>query len=451
MFYLFISIIGILLTIFFVIGFHEFAHFVAARLLNVKVERFSIGFGKAIFRWHDKKGTEYVLAWLPLGGYVKMVDENEGNVDPKDLPRAFNRQSFLKKFLIVLAGPATNIVSALILYWLIFMIGFITIKPVIGQVTPQSIAAKAGLKSKDEIVAVDQHTVFTWPGILFRIIVHAGDEDNLYINVMRPSTKKTETYTLNLATWSMNQLTPDPIGSLGITPYAPDIQMTIGVIESKSAAAKSGLQIGDKLISVNNISLKQWKDLVKIIDENPQKTLLFTIERQGKQLKLPVTIGHQWTFFLKKEGYLGIAPKVIWPEHLLYKIHYSSFEAFLKACEEVKNFTYFNFVLLGKLVVGKVSLQSLGGPITLFENAGEALNYGFLSFMSFLAFINISIGIINLLPIPGLDGSHLLIQSIEAILRKPLHPTFLAILYRIGFVFILFIMIQAFINDILRL
>src|SRR3990167_4060188 len=178
---LLIAIIGILVTILFVIGTHEFAHFIAARMLGVKVLRFSIGFGKRLFSWSDKKGTEFVFSLIPLGGYVKMLDENEGQVSSKDLPHAFNRQPFYKKFLIVLAGPFANILCAFILYWLIFMIGIVTVKPIIGQVTPKSIAAEAGLKPHQEIISIDDKPLFTWPSIIFRILFRAGNQDQLKI------------------------------------------------------------------------------------------------------------------------------------------------------------------------------------------------------------------------------------------------------------------------------
>src|SRR5438876_665030 len=202
-----ISIIGILITIFFVIGTHEFAHFIVARLLGVKVLRFSIGFGKTLFKWYDKSGTEYVIALIPLGGYVKMLDETEETVDEKELHLAYNTQAFYKKFLIVAAGPLTNIFCALILYWLIFMIGFSTAKPLIGSVTPGSIAAQAGLQTKQEIVKVDNQPVSAWAGFTLRLIAHAGDNDNIQIDVNNPDTHIVTQHILNLENWNLDGLT----------------------------------------------------------------------------------------------------------------------------------------------------------------------------------------------------------------------------------------------------
>ncbi len=359
-----VSLFGILLTLFFVIGTHEAAHFIAARLLGVKVLRFSIGFGKTLFRWHDHKKTEYVIALVPLGGYVKMLDENEGHVPANQLPYAYNRQPFYKKSLIVLAGPLMNLFCAFWLYWLIFVMGFITIKPMIGEIDPQSIAARAGLKSGQEIVSIDQQPTRTWTKLLFQLVLHTGNKEKIIIAV-KSNQQKITTHTVDLTHWQMDKLTPDPLKSLGIKPYIP------------------------------------------------------------------------------------MAPII--PKNLFHKIQYEPVAALSEAWQEITDFTYFNLLLFGKLLTGKISLQSLGGPITIFENAGEALNSGLLSFISFLAFLSIAIGVINLLPIPGLDGGHLLIQSIEFIIRKPLPEKILLVLYRLGFFVIFILFAQALFNDILRL
>src|SRR3990167_1904513 len=219
MVYLLISIIGIVVTIFFVIGTHEFAHFLAARLLGIKVLRFSIGFGKTLRKWHDKSGTEYVVAAFQLGGYVKMLDENEGKVPERELSRAFNRQPFYKKFLVVLAGPTMNLFCALVLYWLIFFIGFVNIKPVIGTILPNSIAAKSGLKANQEIISIDNQTTSNWTSVIFRLLAHTGDKDKIKISVSNFRDATLHSYVLDATDWQMGGLTPDPLSSLGIIPY----------------------------------------------------------------------------------------------------------------------------------------------------------------------------------------------------------------------------------------
>lgn len=451
MLHLLVSILGILLTIFFVIGTHESAHFLMARLLNIKVLRFSIGFGKTLWRRQDKKGTEYVLALVPLGGYVKMLDENEEKVPRDELHLAFNRQPFYKKFLVVVAGPVTNILCALVLYWLIFVIGFVTIKPIIGSVNPRSIAAENGLRANQEIISIDNTPTATWTSILFRLIVHAGNQDHIKIEVKNLADNKTETHLLDVSNWHIDNLSPDPLASLGIIPYEPEIPLTIGVIQPQSPAASADLHIGDKIIAINKRPIKNWDEFIKIVINHPADTLTFTLERQGKILDLPVTLGYQRNLLLQKSGYLGVGPNFQWPKELLQKIQYNPLAAIPHAWQEICNFTYFNLLIFEKMITGKLSLQSLGGPITIFEIAGSALNYGLLSFLGFLAFLSISIGIINLLPIPGLDGGHLFIQTIEFIFRRQVPERALALLYRLGLIFILFILIQAIANDVLRL
>jgi len=353
-----LSIFGIIFTIFFIIGIHEFCHFLAARSLGVKVLRFSIGFGKTIFRWHDKKGTEYVVGILPLGGYVSMVDESEGKVNKEDLPFAYNRQPFYKKFIIVLAGPLSNLVAAFVLYWLIFIIGFTSVLPVIGEVTPHSIAYEAGMKPNQQILKIDGHPIATWLSVMMRLFEHVGDKDVLTIETKNLQTQKIQTYTLELSNWHMSSLKPDPFSSLGILPG-------------------------------------------------------------GKPL--------------------------------LQHIKYNVVTALPVAWREVSDFVWFNMVAFGKLIVGKISLQSMGGPISIFQGAGVAINNGVVPFLSFLAFINIAIGVINLIPIPGLDGGHILLQSIEAIRGRPIPLGVQFFLYRAGFVLLLIVIIQAVANDILRM
>jgi regulator of sigma E protease len=359
-----ISIIGIILTIFIIVGIHELGHFLAAKALGVKVLRFSIGFGKVFYRWYDKKGTEYVLSVLPFGGYVKMLDETEDKVEPKEARFAFNRQPFYKKFLIVAMGPIANLVLAFFLYWALFVIGFTTTLPLIGKVEPQSIAAQAGIKPNQEIISVNHTSTFSWISVLIRLFMEAGNQDQISIETKDIKTQKISTYTLQLATWKMDKLRPDPLMSLGITPYIP-----------------------------------------------------------------------------KKE----------WPKELLRKNQYGPIDAVSHAWRSLKDYTMLNIIVIGKMLKGHISLESLGGPITIFQTAGTALNLGILVFMSFLAFISISIGVVNILPIPGLDGGHALFQVIEVIIRRPISVPLQVLLYRLGIIILLLLLAQAILNDILRL
>lgn len=360
---IFIAICGIFLTIFFVVGVHEFGHFIIARLMGIKVLRFSFGFGKPLWRWQDKKGTEYVIAALPLGGYIKMLDENEGNVAENDLPFAYNRQPIYKKMAVILAGPVFNMIFAFILYWLLFIIGFTTLVPIIGKITPHSIAANARLQPQQEIVSINHHPVLSWTSVSMRLFFNVGKKGTLTIETKERVSSQEETHLLNLSHWQMDELQPDPLASLGIIPYYNSTEP----------------------------------------EKNP-----------------------------------------------IRKIQYSPLIALSHAWQNTYDFTYINLFILEKMLTGSLSTKSLSGPITIFSSAGHALNSGLLPFISFLAFLSISIGIINILPIPGLDGGHLLFQLIECVTRRPVSLRVQFFCYRIGMIFLVILIIQAFVNDLLR-
>ncbi len=442
---------SILLTLLFVVGTHEFAHFAMARAVGVKVLRFSIGFGKHLLSWRDKKGTEYVFAIVPLGGYVKMLDENEdGALDEKEARFAYNRQPFYKKFLIVLAGPACNLVCAVLLYWLIYMVGFTSIKPLVGEITPHSIAAQAGLASQEMIVAVDNKPVSSWMGIIFRLMAHVGDTSPLTMEVEGQNHQR-RALSFNVSDWHLNELTPDPLSSLGFKPYLPPIPLVIGMIDEDAPAANANLKLGDTILAVNKTPVKDWEALVTVINDHPGATLLFTLRRGSETLDVPVLIEKNNHWFGKSSGYLGIGPNYTWPTNLLKNVQLSPMPALQRAVQQTSDFAYFNLLFLGKMLTGKLSLQSLGGPISIFQGASNALNSGWLAFVSFLAFLSISVGVVNLLPIPGLDGGHLAIQAMERILQRPLPDPVLNILYRVGFALIFVVLIQTLVNDFLRL
>ena len=448
---LLVSIIGIIATLLIIIGIHEFGHFLAARCLGVKVLRFSLGFGKAIWRKTDKTGTEYMIAAIPLGGYVKMLDEEESSVPKDQRHLTFNAQPFYKKFIIVAAGPVFNLILAFLLYWMLYIVGFVTIAPVIGKIAPNSIAFQAGLKPQQEIVSVDDIPTIGWMSVIVRLLSHTGEKGSLPISTKPLDASIINPYTLDLTNWHMDNLKPDPLDSLGIIPYEPNIPMIIGQVAPDSAAAKANLQVGDKITQLNGKPLHDWFDLTNMVDKNPSQKLTLSINRQGKIQNIDVTPSYRRDMLFKKHGVLGIAPEFQWPKGMLRKIQYGPVLAATHAWQNIRDFTYLNFIIIGKLFTGKASLQSLGGPISIFQSAGLALNQGIAPFMSFLAFLSISIGIINIFPIPGLDGGHILFQVIELIMRRPIPQRVLMLLYRVGIILLLLLVFQAITNDILRL
>ena len=442
-----IAIIGIIFTILLIVGVHEFGHFLAARACGIKVLRFSIGFGKSLLSWRDKKGTEFVLAAIPLGGYVKMLDEDEGNVKSEDLHLAYNRQPVYKKMIVVICGPLSNLIFAFFLYWVLFMVGFVTPIPLIGKVTPHSIAEQAGLKPQQEIISVDQRPTPTWLPVVVKILSHTGDKDSIPLEVKDLATAQTSSHSLDLTNWKMSDLNPDPLDSLGIVPYQPVVPAIVGKVVLPQAVLKPG----DKILSIDKQHIKDWYDVVKIVLVNPDKTLTFVIERQGEKISLPVYISYKRDLLFKKYGFLGMSPQFEWPKNLLRTNQYGPIDALSYAWHDLEDFVDINLIVLGKMVSGKVSVKSLGGPISIFESAGNAIKQGITAFMGFLAFLSISIGIINILPVPGLDGGHLLFQVIEIIIRRPLSQRLQMLLYRFGLIILFLLITQALVNDISRM
>lgn len=446
-----VAILGILITILLIVGIHEFGHFIMARMVGVKVSRFSIGFGRTLFHWYDKKNTEYVLAAIPLGGYVKLLDENEEDVPVEDLPYAFNRQPLYKRMAIIIAGPLSNLIFAFLIYWCLFIIGFDSIIPKIGKVQAASLAASAGLQPQQEILSINNQTTRDWTAVLVTLLAHIGEKEPMQIQVKNPDKAQPQTHVLNLAEWHLDHLKPDPLESLGITPFIPEIPALIGKIAPGSPAEQARLQVGDKVLAVDNKPIIDWFELTTLISENPTAHKIFTISRQGKIFNTPITIGAQKTFFSKKMGYLGIQSLFKWPKNLLRHNQYNVLAALSPAWHETVIFTELNFILIGKMFTGQLSIKSLGGPITIFQSAGTALNAGFIPFLSFLAFLSISIGIVNILPIPGLDGGHFLFQFIELITGNPVSLRVQTFFYRIGLIMLLLILSQAIANDLMRL
>ncbi len=447
-----IDIIVFLLTLFILITVHEWGHFWVARRFGVKTLCFSIGFGKALWRRIAKDGTEYRIAVLPFGGYVKLLDEREGEVTDDQKHLAFNRKPVWARAAIVLAGPLINVLLAFIVFTVVFWIGFEQSRPIIGQIEPQSIAEKSGLQPNTEIVKIDNQAVADWQKALVAIVMRLGDKNNMQI-VTRPINKvgDQQSYSLPLQFWQVNELNPDPLKALGIIPYRPKILPVVAEVKENSPAEKAGLQKGDKVLAVDQTAVADWTDFALFIHSHPGKRVIVRIERNGQMLQKPVVIGRQLAG-LHWVGYMGIASgPVDWPHAYRTFNQYPLTLAWLPAWQEMVLLTKFNFVTLGKVIIGEISLKSLGGPISIFRSTSQAYLQGFIVYLSFLAFISLMLAWINILPIPGLDGGHLFFYLIEIVRGKPLSVRTEALILRLGIIFLIVIMLQATINDLLRL
>jgi regulator of sigma E protease len=441
------SLVYFLIALSLLIVIHEYGHFWVARRCGVKVLRFSVGFGKPLWSRLGRDGTEYVIAPIPLGGYVKMLDEREGNVPENELGQAFNRQSLPKRMAIVVAGPAANLAFAVMAYWFLFVVGIPGIKPIVAEVAPQSIVAQAGMVSGDEILQIDGRDTPTWNSAFKALLRHAEQGDQAQLTVASGGTQQTYGVTIP-------QLAIDEAGrlfsELGMTPLRPDIAPVLGQIVPDSPAAEAGLQAGDRLLTANGKELNNWNDWVELIQQNAGETIPITIRRGDsvQPLSLSPEAGEDG------KGRIGAGVDTDFsrlPAELQSELRYDPVTALKEAVVQTWLFTSSTLSSLWGMLTGDVSTDNLGGPISIAQIAGSSAEQGLISFVSFLAMISITLGILNLLPIPMLDGGHLLMFIIEAVRGKPLPDEVQIRGQQIGLFLLLMLMFLAFFNDLSRL
>lgn len=445
-----IAAIGAIVAIFGVIILHELGHFLVARIFKIKILRFSIGFGKALWKRTSKKGTEYIFALLPLGGYVKMLGEGDEVTSPEEAGRAYNKKPVLVRMAVVIAGPVANLLIAVVAFWCVYLIGIDHVKPVVGNVIPHSIAAQAGLKPGDELVAADGVPTYNWQRMMMAMVAHVGNKHDMVLTIKPANTTITRTRILVMNHWKIDQRNPDFFRSVGIIPYQPKaIPIVLKVMPNSPAVGR--LQPQDRIIAINGKPIDDWGVLVETIRQLPNQKVMLTIVRNQQRQQIELQVGAH-TQGNKTLGYLGVlSQSPPWPANQIHTEKYSIFQAWMPALSQTWLMTKFNFLVLVKMISGKISIHTLGGPVTVFQAAGEATLAGFQVYLGFIGFISLTIGFINLLPIPGLDGGHLLFQLIEVIFRRPVPERIQMIGLSVGMVFLIFLMVQATINDIIRL
>lgn len=436
--------VGVLVTI------HEFGHFIVARRLGIKVLRFSIGFGKALYTWHRKGDeTEYVLAAIPLGGYVKMADEREGTVDEADLPRAFNRQSIPRRFVVVVAGPAFNLLLAVLAYWIIFMAGVSSLKPVVAYVAPDSIAARAGMRSGDQISSVAGSSTATWDDVQLDLFSEVLRSHHIPLTV-QGSTGGPRSVTLDIDDPQKLTEPNQMLTGLGLS-VIPQIPV-VAAVEAHAAAAAAGLKVGDRIVSVDGAPVASWLDMVRILRGSAGKTLALVIARDGKSLDLTLKVG-SITEKGVTEGHVGVAGPLV-PEgffdSLKVEQRYNPLAALGQGLERTAEMSWLTLRAGWNMLIGNVSLKNLSGPIDIAQYAGYAAEGGVTSFLEFLAFVSISLGVLNLLPIPVLDGGHLLYFVAEGVKGSPLSERTEALGQKVGIMLLLALMGFAVCNDLIR-
>ncbi|MDW4562368.1 MULTISPECIES: sigma E protease regulator RseP [Aeromonas] len=440
----FIVALGLLVAV------HEFGHFWVARRCGVKVERFSIGFGKAIWRRIGKDGTEYVLALIPLGGYVKMLDGRVDELKPGEEAQAFNHKSVWARMAIVAAGPMANFVFALFAFWLMFMIGVPSVKPVVGEVRPASIVAQAGIEPGMEIVGVGDEATGDWESVTYALISHLGDK-SVQLKLKAPGASYAVDKTLMLDSWTFDPDKESPIGSLGIVPLGGKVLPVVQAIVPSSASEKAGLQVGDRIKGVGDQAITEWTEFVERVQQSPEQPLLVTVEREGSDLTLTLTPD------VKKVrgqlvGFVGLSPQLVpLPDEYRVLLQYGPLQALWHGVQKTWSLITLTFDMIGKLIGGIVSLDNLSGPISIAKGAGSSADYGLVYFLGFLALISVNLGIINLFPLPVLDGGHLVYFLIEAVTGKPVPEKIQEIGFRIGAAILMLLMGIALFNDFARL
>lgn len=434
------------------VAIHEFGHFWVARRCGVKVEKFSIGFGKSLWSRKGKDGVEYSISMIPMGGFVKMLDSRVDDVPEHEKHLAFDHKSLWRRSAIVAAGPVFNFLFAVFAYWLVFMIGVPSVKPVIGDVVPNSIVAQAGIQDGMELKEISGIETPDWDSVNMALVSHIGD-DQIILKVTSPEEIGRERIiTLNTQDWNFDPEVDSAITTLGFKPYRPQVTPTLTAITKDSAAEQAGLLVGDTIVSVNGKTISSWEQFVEHVTANPDTALNVEVERNNQFVTLVLTPSSKQLKNGERIGFAGVAPTIgQWPESYLIDQKYGVFASIPKAIEKTGQIIDLTLTMVKKLFTGDVGIKNLSGPITIAKGAGTTADYGLVYFLGFLALISVNLGIINLMPLPVLDGGHLLFFAIEAVIRRPVPEKVQEMGYRIGSAAIFSLMLIAIFNDFARL
>ncbi|WP_049722538.1 RIP metalloprotease RseP [Gilvimarinus polysaccharolyticus] len=441
-----------LVAIIVLVTIHEFGHFYVARRCGVKVLRFSVGFGKVLVRRYDKSGTEYALSAIPLGGYVKMLDEREGEVDPAEVHQAFNRQSVAKRIAIVLAGPVANFILAILIFWMLLVSsGERGIAPVIGSVTPGSVAAAANLEPGQEILAVDGVVTSSWQQVHKQLLRRLGETGTLTFTTRYLNSSLRYQSEAQLDGWLRGVDEPEPLSGLGVKPFVPEVPAVAAEVTPDSPADNAGLIPGDKIIAANDQIISNARDWINYVKARPAQSIAVMVERDEQKITLnmtPATVTENGESF----GRVGMsmAPGQ-WPEEMLRTRDYSLISGFVAGVDRTWETSAFVLLSVKKLIFGEISTKNLSGAITIAKVAGSEAENGWRSFLGFLALLSVSLGVFNLLPIPVLDGGHLMYYIVELVKGSPVSEKVQAVGYQLGLVMVIGLTILALYNDIMRL
>ena len=448
----FIAALAILIT------FHEFGHFSVAKWCGVKVLKFSLGFGSPIY---SKKvgldSTEFVISAIPLGGYVKMLDERELTphellkISESDRLRSFNRQNLWKRVAIVSAGPLANFLLAILIFWILIGQGTIGLKPVVGNVAPNSNAEKASINKGDTIVSIDNQKINTWQDLSWELIKKNGQDKPVELTSLDLN-GELKKHHLSFSHPDKNNFESDLLLQLGLSPNLPIAAPIIGEVLDNSVGFLAGLKAGDLILRVNDKKIENWAQFVLIIKESPNESLSVDLDRAGDQLsvilKPDVYIDNNHAV-----GRIGVTykPNKEDLDPYLVKLNHSFIKSLGMASKKTWDISIYSLKMIGKMALGQASLKAIGGPVTIATYSGKTAQLGILPWLGFLAMLSISLGVMNLLPIPVLDGGHLLYYMVEAIKGSPVSEYAMQLGQKVGFILLGLLMICAFYNDITRL
>ncbi len=433
--------LGVLVTI------HEFGHFWVARRCGVKVLRFSVGFGAPLWRWRDRQDTEFVIAAIPLGGYVKMLDEREESVPEALRDQAFNRKPVGQRIAIVAAGPLANFLLALVFFWVLAMLGSQQVKPVVGELLPGSPAELAGVRPGEEIVAVDGKTTSGWSAVNLQLVKRLGETGSLRLELVTPGDSLARQVDVPLQAWLRGAHDPDPLAGLGIRPWRPQVPARLAHLDESGPAAAAGLRLGDHLLSLDGQPVGDWADWVRAIQQRPGEAVRVGFERDGLVQELSITLAERG-----QTGYLGAGVAAgEWPAQMLREERFGPFAGLLEGARRTWSMTLLTLDSLKKMLLGELSVKNLSGPITIAKVAGASAQSGLGDFLHFLAYLSISLGVLNLLPIPVLDGGHLLFYLVELVRGRPLSKRVQTWGMQIGISLVIGVMLLALFNDLGRL
>ncbi len=446
------TVVSFLVALGVLIVFHELGHYVVARVCGVKVLRFSLGFGKVL--WHRKLGrdaTEWAVSAFPLGGYVKMLDEREGPVPADQMHRAFNRQPVGKRFAIVAAGPIANFLLAILLYWVLFMHGVPGVKPVLGEPLAETPAARAQLAAGDTITRIGESNVATWQDVRWVLLEHALRKEHVTVEVHN-ARGGVDFRKLDLSQIGPEQIDADLIRAIGLTRFQPAFKPVIGKLITGGAGERDGLKPGDEVIAADGEAIASWDDLVALISEAPGRPLSLRVLREDVQSELVVTPDRKVENG-KTLGRIGAYPHIDEQETRKYltEVRYGPVAAMGQAAGRTWEVSVFTVKMLGRMIMGDVSLKNLSGPITIADYAGQSAQLGWLAYVSFLALISISLGVLNLMPVPLLDGGHLMYYVAEIVKGSPVSDRVMEMGQQVGIVLLFSLMAFALYNDINRL